>query len=126
MNDVVRLLELSAYAAYHASRPNCVNGIRWLAWFRNPQPGDLVLETSAIHEQQYIGRRLGHLLLVQEEFVPYGEEPGGYWDKFYYLRLLDGLQEKWRNASFIRVVPELQTVFDLEFPKSQGVHQCES
>jgi hypothetical protein len=110
--SVERLLEASAYTVYMATLiGNAPPAIRALsAWLKHPQPGDLVLEISTIHQADRVGR-LGILERVEQEYadpedaaLPEADRPGT--EPVYYLRGLNGRPARWFNASFIRVVTD--------------------
>jgi hypothetical protein len=80
---------------------------------RDFRVGDLVLETSTIYHEDRLGERLGRLLRIAEEPVYTADQwaANGGGDEpipthtVWYLRLPDGREYGWYNASFI-AVPE--------------------
>lgn len=101
----------------------------------NPEPGDLVLETTsswlwANHESVDPGAALGILLRSGREPImnrhdfdqmhadgEYWNEPGEAYEdipteQIYYIRPLDGSVDevRWHNASFIRIHSEMPSV----------------
>lgn len=111
--ELIRLLCASAYAAYSSS----ISGrSQWLhdrfEWFKNPQPGDLVMEISSAFMNDG-ENRIGYLIRVGMEPMftdEKWEEDKEDWEndrpqeKIWRIRLLaNGEECRWENADFIRV-----------------------
>jgi hypothetical protein len=112
-DELISLLCVSAYNAYLGSFGGHDAAIRRHRWFTDPQPGDLVMETSTIYaKSQYDNIRIGFLKSTAREPVYTPEE----WDgddepipteKVWYIEaLFDGEVKRWTNADFIRVVKD--------------------
>lgn len=74
---------------------------------QSPQPGDLVVETSAMHRadrDRTWDESIGRLILVRGEFVPFNEEEGGYTETYTYIEGFDGRLHRWHNCCFIKVL----------------------
>jgi hypothetical protein len=118
-----RLLEVSAYRLYLSCLGNTAPDARVLyGRMINPQVGDVVMEISTIHHdgqrpryESRTGDRIGTLMRIESEPMHTPEQwaEGGYGDepipteRAWYLRLLDGREYRWVNASFIALPSDL-------------------
>jgi hypothetical protein len=74
---------------------------------QNPRPGDYVLELSAMIRNilaKTIRESMGRLLGVRNEFVPFEEEEGGYYENYTYIEGFDGRLHRWWNCQFIKII----------------------
>ena len=125
----LKLLKSSAYAAYSS---NLIGGppiSHWrYEWFKNPRPGDLVMETSTVWMDERDPFRFGYLVSNNFEFRHSDEEwkealaNGDYDEKLdkrpteriWRIKLLtDGSEYRWENADFIRVTEGLREFSDI-------------
>ena len=90
-DDETRLLLSVASAGYRMALNNTPFCSRMYEVMRNPKPGDLVLELSGRARMDVCG--LGYLV----KDVDPDSSDGGV------LRLLDGTEQRWDNATFVRV-----------------------
>lgn len=116
----LRAFAANAYSAYTLSlRAELQNrlGPRLHEWFHTLMPGQLVMEISTIHFPKFDDKRLGYLLSAQrepsfspEEWEAIKDEWGGEECPMvmtYRIRLLTtGEEQKWTNASFIRIAEQ--------------------
>lgn len=78
----------------------------------SPRPGDLVIETSMIY-YAIEPKRIGTLLReVREEIPGVDPLPDGrpQTERVFYIRDLDGVEQRWVNADFMRIARDLRDV----------------
>lgn len=117
---LLRILIASAYAAWCSQLisgpPKTLERFRW---FKNFEPGQLVMEVTSLHQEAQNEYRIGHLLSVGMEPFHSDEEweqVKAEWkgqprptEKVYRIRtLVHGTEFRWRNADFIRVPENLR------------------
>jgi hypothetical protein len=106
-----RLIEALAYNLYRATIVgDPAPFVRELGTrMANPQPGDLVLETTTLRRPNSYGARLGRLLrIVDEPFPDWPDDEGDApLERVWYITLPDGREYRWTNASFIAVPTEI-------------------
>lgn len=122
--QVVRMLR---WTAHHAYGFTLISGPpktkQWFDRLKDPRVGDLVYETTTIHQPQHDMDGIGYLLRVEWEKVAWPNDPEFVWDeeaegephpteKVWYLRTLDGREARWTNAHMI-VVPTYDVHADL-------------
>lgn len=117
----LHLLKCVVYAAWSS---NLIGGppktTDRFNWFKNVQPGMLVMETSTAWIDERDEHRFGHLIAIErgnfhtdEEWEEakegYSEEEERPQDTFWRIELLsDGTEYRWRNCHFIRVPENLK------------------
>jgi hypothetical protein len=104
--DFVRLIYCLAWRLYHAPCAGSQHCRQLADELRNPKPGDLVIEASAIawrEKNNDWNSGIGRLICKRNEFVPFKEESGGYHDDFTYIESLDGTLQRWSNCDFAKV-----------------------
>ncbi len=95
--DYIKIIKILSFQTY--------NNIRAYNLVKDPQPGDLVVELStALTDRE---SNFGRLILCREEFVPFNEEPGGYYDKFWYIETPEGTLARWHNCNFVKVMESM-------------------
>lgn len=115
--QLIPLLHASAIAAWRSSFSGQSQWLRdRLEWFRNPQPGELVVETTTAFNSPI--NSIGYLISANfepcfsdEEWEKVKDEYGNKrpTEKIWRIRLLiDGTECKWENANFVRVPVDLR------------------
>lgn len=114
--ELERLLEITAYNAYTVSITGLSGNLRALnGRMREPKPGDWVVEMSTIYYEDRNGTRFGTLVRVADEPVypeeqraelGFGPDEPMPTERVWYVRLLDGREFRWTNASFLAVPAE--------------------
>lgn len=116
--DALRVLHSAAMAAWNLCMTSRQPGA--FEWFNNPQPGDMVFETSSsfiIHSERFDKARRDDLLaigvgrLVERCREPWPRNPDDSDDEHaergtelvWYIRNLDGQVRRWTNANFVRI-----------------------
>lgn len=121
--DPLLALHASAYSAWTLSL--CAPNLDAFNWFKNPQPGDLVIETSSaarIHSDRFDAKRRAETLaksvgrLTSKAVEPFHDD--ATWEKVkdgygprpmqtvWYIQNLDGSTCRWENADFVRVAEQ--------------------
>jgi hypothetical protein len=97
---------------------------------RTPQPGDWVMEISTIWDARSDFDRIGRLILVRDEIVPYAEEQevagddsGGVRERFSYIERLDGTLFRWHNCEFLRLFADIRS--DDEIDATMPAHDTD-
>ena len=126
-SEVLALLCINTYNLYVSTLVGnpCLSTKTLGELIKNPQVGDLVMETSTIYDRARDEHRFGNLLRI--EMRPWRESEGPDdvppLHPFYVIESLAGGEYTWENASFIRV---LDVVVDaggrLEGPSRRGAH----
>lgn len=121
-SQLLQLLIASAYAAYTSSLiggPSIAH--ERFEFFKNPKPGDLVMEVSSMFMRSHDAYRIGYL--VSDAMEPYGTDE--WWEEnkadydgkrpqertYRIKRLIGGEEFRWTNASMIRVVTKIAGEF---------------
>jgi hypothetical protein len=117
--DPLAVLHAAAYSAYNLALDS--RDIRAFRWFKDPQPGDMVIELSTmflVYGERFKARRAETLRasigrLVEKATEPWHDDATwetvkGEYDKrpmqtVWYVKLLDGVTFRWENADFARV-----------------------
>lgn len=108
--ELIRIISTNALALWDRSLVGspCENTAKMFAALKYPQPGQLVLEISSgcyIHPEI----ALGHLLRVtQEPFPDPDPEDEPILEEVVYIQTLTGVEARWTNARFIRVLESLE------------------
>lgn len=129
--SIYRLLAIAGYTAYSNSLvgSQAPKVAEYFERIRNPQAGDLVVETSTIHHEDWNPAALGWLLDIADEPVETEEEhramlaEGDYWktknegydavplERVWCVEPLDPdapCPFRWHNADFISIPGDLQ------------------
>lgn len=118
--DPLLAMHASAYSAWTLSL--CSANLDAFNWFKNPQPGDLVIETSTaarIHSDRFpaawraetlkksIGRLVDKAVEPFHDEATWAEVKDGYSERpmqtVWYVQNVDGSTCRWENADFVRV-----------------------
>jgi hypothetical protein len=65
--------------------------------------GDLVFESSTHAMKRSSNDNIGWFICKTEEFVPFEDEEGGYYESYWHLEDVDGNHARWTNCRFLRV-----------------------
>jgi hypothetical protein len=123
MNDTpfnpLAVLHAAAYSAWSLALGS--RDLRAFHWFKSPQPGDMVIETSTLHlvyGERFVARRDETLQksvgrLVKKAVEPFHDD--ATWEEIkdgygarpmqtvWYVANLDGTSCRWENADFVRI-----------------------
>ena len=127
----LRLIEVLAYQNYRSTLVgNPAPVVKQLGdRMRDVRVGDLALEVTTIYHPDRLGERLGRLVRIAEEpvFTPEQWADGGGENEpipthtVWYLRLPDGREYGWYNASFIAVPTDITNGFERPFMSDPNV-----
>lgn len=91
----VRILGYNLYCLSMHNTPAAALAFKWMS---DPQPGDLVIETSTAHYRDRDADAVGRLVRKARE-----PNTNHMLETVWYVERLDGTTERWRNADFIRL-----------------------
>jgi hypothetical protein len=105
--SLLALVCINAYRTYLGTLHGCSAPVtkKAYAFYAEPRPGDLVIETTTIYDRERDAERIGRLLRVVHE--PLDPAEPEYVCKVWCIEGLDGSEYRWHNASFIRVAESL-------------------
>ena len=105
--ELATALRCAAYSAYTLALSAQGYQCGAFDWFKNVQPGDMVIETSTAYHRNRDMHGIGWLEKKTREEYPRGEaweegDPIAFED-CWYIRCFDGVVYRWTNADFVRV-----------------------
>ena len=116
----LRLLAVSAFRYYLATleADSASRLAKESAQLQEPRPGDWVMEISTIWDARNDFDRLGRLILVRDEVMPFSAAPGAAFnddaepalrERYTYIERMDGTMFRWHNCEFIRVFEDIRS-----------------
>lgn len=117
----LRLLAVSAFRYYLATLEGdpASRVAKEGAQLQAPRPGDWVMEISTIWDARSDFDRIGRLILVRNEVIPYADESQTAFndvtngevvrERYTYIERLDGTVFRWSNCEFIRVFEDIRS-----------------
>lgn len=112
-DELIKLIETLGDSLYSAALVRANKGLWELV--KEPEVGDYVLEKTTAFLTRDPSLRFGKLIKVCMEPYPLSDEAKKEYEelgepipeeKVYYIKLVDGTEMRWTNASFMRIPTE--------------------